>query len=161
MIKLEERRRIDRFDEKMMQILSTDGRIAITDLAKKLGMSKTPCGVRLKRLMSDGYITGFKAVLNPVKLDMNHVAFVEVRLQDTKEAALKAFNESVQLIPEIEQCHMIAGSFDYLLKVRTKDIIAYRRVLAERISDLPHVASTSTYVAVSYTHLTLPTICSV
>ncbi len=147
MIKLEERRRIDRFDEKMMQILSTDGRIAITDLAKKLGMSKTPCGVRLKRLMSDGYITGFKAVLNPVKLDMNHVAFVEVRLQDTKEAALKAFNESVQLIPEIEQCHMIAGSFDYLLKVRTKDIIAYRRVLAERISDLPHVASTSTYVA--------------
>jgi len=78
---------------------------------------------------------------------MNHVAFVEVRLQDTKEAALKAFNESVQLIPEIEQCHMIAGSFDYLLKVRTKDIIAYRRVLAERISDLPHVASTSTYVA--------------
>ena len=147
MIKIEERRRIDRFDEKMMQILSTDGRIAITDLAKKLGMSKTPCGVRLKRLMSDGYITGFKAVLNPVKLDMNHVAFVEVRLQDTKEAALKAFNESVQLIPEIEQCHMIAGSFDYLLKVRTKDIIAYRRVLAERISDLPHVASTSTYVA--------------
>ena len=147
MIKLEERRRIDRFDERMMQILSTDGRIAITDLAKKLGMSKTPCGVRLKRLMSDGYITGFKAVLNPVKLDMNHVAFVEVRLQDTKEAALKAFNESVQLIPEIEQCHMIAGSFDYLLKVRTKDIIAYRRVLAERISDLPHVASTSTYVA--------------
>ena len=147
MIKLEESRRIDRFDEKMMQILSTDGRIAITDLAKKLGMSKTPCGVRLKRLMSDGYITGFKAVLNPVKLDMNHVAFVEVRLQDTKEAALKAFNESVQLIPEIEQCHMIAGSFDYLLKVRTKDIIAYRRVLAERISDLPHVASTSTYVA--------------
>ena len=84
---------------------------------------------------------------NPVKLDLNHVAFVEVRLQDTKEAALRAFNESVQLIPEIEQCHMIAGSFDYLLKVRTKDIIAYRRVLAEQISDLPHVASTSTYVA--------------
>ena len=142
-----ENRRLDQFDQKMLQILSTDGRIAITDLAKQLGMSKTPCGVRLKRLMRDGYITGFKAVLNPVKLDLNHVAFVEVRLQDTKEAALRAFNESVQLIPEIEQCHMIAGSFDYLLKVRTKDIIAYRRVLAEQISDLPHVASTSTYVA--------------
>ena len=147
MPEIEENRRIDQYDQKMLQILSTDGRIAITDLAKKLGLSKTPCGVRLKRLMSDGYITGFKAVLNPVKLDLNHVAFVEVRLQDTKEAALEAFNESVQAIPEIEQCHMIAGSFDYLLKVRTKDIIAYRRVLAERISDLPHVASTSTYVA--------------
>jgi len=147
MEKIEENRRLDHFDQKMLQILSTDGRIAITDLAKQLGMSKTPCGVRLKRLISDGYITGFKAVLNPVKLDLNHVAFVEVKLQDTKEAALTAFNDSVQQIPEIEQCHLIAGSFDYLLKVRTKDISAYRRVLAEHISDLPHVASTSTYVA--------------
>ncbi len=144
--KSEEIGQLDQFDRKILQTLSTDGRIAVTDLAKKLGMSKTPCGVRLKRLISDGYITGFKAVLNPVKLDMNHVAFVEVRLQDTKEAALRAFNESVKLIPEIEQCHMIAGPFDYLLKVRTKDIAAYRRVLGEQISSLPHVASTSTYV---------------
>lgn len=146
MDKSDENSQLDRFDQKILQILATDGRIAITDLAKKLGMSKTPCGVRLKRLVNDGYITGFKAVLNPVKLDMNHVAFVEVRLQDTKEAALQAFNSAVQLIPEIEQCHMIAGPFDYLLKVRTKDIIAYRRVLGERISSLPHVASSSTYV---------------
>ncbi len=145
--KIEEPRKLDQFDWKMLQLLSTDGRIAITDLAGKLGMSKTPCGVRLKRLISDGYIMGFRAVLNPVKLNLNHVAFVEVKLEDTKEAALTAFNESVQQIPQIEQCHMIAGSFDYLLKVRTKDISAYRRVLAEQISGLPHVANTSTYVA--------------
>ena len=137
---------LDQFDQKILNILANDGRIAITDLAKKLGMSKTPCGVRLKRLIKDEYILGFKAILNPVKLDMNHVAFVEVKLQDTKEAALQAFNKAVQEIVEIEQCHMVAGPFDYLLKVRTKDITAYRRVLGERISSLPHVASSSTYV---------------
>ncbi len=137
---------LDQFDQKILDILANDGRIAITDLAKKLGMSKTPCGVRLKRLISDEFILGFKAILNPVKLDMNHVAFVEVKLQDTKEAALQAFNKAVQDVAEIEQCHMIAGPFDYLLKVRTKNIADYRRVLGERITSLPHVASSSTYV---------------
>ena len=76
-----------------------------------------------------------------------HVAFVEVRLSDTREAALTAFNKAVLTVPEVEQCHMMASSFDYLLKVRTADIQSYRRVLGEVISALPHVASTSTYVA--------------
>ena len=120
--------------------------MAVTDLAKKIGMSKTPCGVRLRRLIADGFILGFRAVLNPVKLDLNHVAFVEVKLRDTTEKALQAFNEAVQNVQEIEQCHMIAGPFDYLLKVRTKDITAYRRILGEQITKLPHVASSSTYV---------------
>lgn len=137
---------LDHYDHKILEALAVDGRMAITDLAKNLGMSKTPCGVRLKRLVNDGFIVGFKAILNPEKLDMNHVAFVEVKLHDTKEAALQAFNIAVQVVPEIEQCHMIAGPFDYLLKVRTKDITAYRRVLGERISSLPYVASSSTYV---------------
>lgn len=138
---------LDHFDRKIIAELSIDGRMSVTELADKLGMSKTPCGVRLKRLIKDGYILGFRAVLNPTKLNLNHVAFVEVKLKDTTEAALMAFNQSVSAITEIEQCHMIAGSFDYLLKVRTKDIFAYRIVLGERISTLPHVASTSTYVA--------------
>jgi len=109
-------------------------------------MSKTPCSVRLKRLIHNQYILGFKAVLNPIKLDLSHVAFVEVKLHDTTETALCAFNEAILHIAEVEQCHMIAGPFDYLLKVRTKDITAYRRVLGEQISTLPHVASSSTYV---------------
>lgn len=137
---------LDHFDRKIIDALTLDGRIPITDLAKKIGMSKTPCGVRVKRLLSDGFILGFRAVLNPIKLDKSHVAFVEVKLLNTTEVALTAFNKAVQSILEIEQCHMIAGSFDYLLKVRTKDITAYRRVLGEQISTLPHVASSSTYV---------------
>ena len=86
-------------------------------------------------------------MLDPIAMGLAHVAFVEVRLSDTREAALQAFNRAVRAIPEVEQCHMIASRFDYLLKVRTSDISDYRRVLAERISALPHVASTSTYVA--------------
>lgn len=138
---------LDRFDRKILEILSIEGRLPITDLAKRIGMSKSPCQVRFKRLVKNKYIVGFRAVLNPMKLDIGHVAFVEVKLLNTKQAALLAFNEAVRDIPEIEQCHMIAGSFDYLLKVRTKDINAYRHVLGERISALPHVASSSTYVS--------------
>ena len=137
---------VDQSDRKILDILAVDGRIAVTDLARKVGMSKTPCGVRLKRLVTDGFILGFRAVLNPAKLDMNHVAFVEVKLHDTTEKALQAFNEAIQDVTEVEQCHMIAGPFDYLLKVRTRDIAAYRRVLGEKLTALPYVASSSTYV---------------
>jgi Lrp/AsnC family transcriptional regulator, leucine-responsive regulatory protein len=117
------------------------------ELARRIGLSKSPVQARMKRLEELGVIAGYRAQLDPVKLGRAHVAFVEVRLSDTREAALQAFNKAVAQVPEVEECHMIASRFDYLLKVRTGDISDYRRVLAERISALPHVASTSTYVA--------------
>ena len=138
---------LDRIDTKILRELSTDGRIPITDLAKKVGLSKSPCQVRMKRLQDQGYIQGFRAVLNPAKLGLDHVAFAEVRLTDTTEKALSAFNRAVMDVPEIEQCHMIAGSFDYLLKIRSRDIQAYRMILGEVISALPYVGSTSTHVS--------------
>lgn len=138
---------LDRFDKMIIDILSEEGRLSVTDLAKRIGLSKSPCQVRLGRLLEQGYITGFQAVLNHKKLGQDHVAFVEVKLSNTRESALKDFNEAVIKIPQVEQCHMIAGAFDYLLKVRTKDIVAYRQVLGEKVSALPYVASTSTYVA--------------
>lgn len=119
----------------------------ITELAKQVGLSKSPCQVRVRRLQEDGYILGFRAVLNPAKLGRDHVAFAEVRLTDTTEKALSAFNIAVRNVPEIEQCHMIAGSFDYLLKIRTRDIRAYRLILGETISNLPYVGSSSTHVS--------------
>ena len=103
--------------------------------------------MRVKRLQDQGYIAGFRAVLNPQKLGLEHVAFAEVKLSETTEKALSAFNNAVLKVPEIEQCHMIAGSFDYLIKVRTRDIQSYRQVLGEVISALPYVASTSTHVS--------------
>ena len=138
---------LDSYDEAILRILATEGRIAATELARRIGLSKSPTQARLKRLEDAGVIAGYRAMLDPIAMGLAHVAFVEVRLSDTREAALQAFNRAVRAIPEVEQCHMIASRFDYLLKVRTADIVEYRRVLAERISALPHVAATSTYVA--------------
>ena len=139
--------RLDRYDRRIISILETEGRLPVTELAKRVGLSKSPCQVRLKRLVDDGYILGFKAVLDMAKIGREHVAFTEVKLSDTTEKALAAFNAAVKRIPEVEQCHMIAGPFDFLLKVRTRDITAYRRILGESMSALPHVANTSTYVS--------------
>jgi len=139
---------IDRFDRAILQVLAQDGRITVTELAQRVGLSKTPTQLRLKRLIDEGTILGFRAVIDPpVRLGLDHVAFAEVKLSDTREHALREFNTAVRQIAEVEECHMIASSFDYLLKVRTSDIRRYRFVLGEKISSLPHVASTSTFVA--------------
>jgi len=138
---------LDRFDRAILRVLASDGRISVTDLAREIGLSKSPTQARLRRLEKAGIITGYRAFFDPIRLGLDHVSFVEVRLDNTRETALAEFNAAVAKIPEIEQAHLIAGSFDYLLKVRTQDMTAYRRVLAEAISTLPHVASTSTYVA--------------
>ena len=137
---------MDQIDRKIISALLVDGRKSITDLAAEVGISKTPCAARLKKLLEDRVLLGFRAVANHKRLNQNHVAFVEVTLKDTRESALRAFAKAVQEIPEIEECHMIAGAFDYLLKVRTADIEAYRRVLGESISTLPHLANSSTHV---------------
>ena len=142
-----EKTELDRFDLAIIRELAGDGRMAVTELARRIGLTKTPTQARLKRLEDLGVIAGYRAILNPIRMGLAHVAFVEVRLSDTREAALQAFNRAVRAVPEIEECHMMASSFDYLLKVRTSDIADYRRILGERISTLPHVASTSTFVA--------------
>jgi Lrp/AsnC family leucine-responsive transcriptional regulator len=138
---------LDPFDRAILRELAAEGRMPATELARRIGLSKSPTQARLKRLEETGAIRGYRAVLDRVRMGEAHVAFVEVRLSDTREAALQAFNRAALAVPEIEECHMIASRFDYLLKVRTGDIAAYRRVLAERISALPFVAQTSTYVA--------------
>jgi Lrp/AsnC family leucine-responsive transcriptional regulator len=138
---------LDDFDRKILAVLRNDGRITYTDLAQQVGLSKTPCQQRVRRLVESGVIVGFRAIVDPAKVGLEHVAFTEVKLSDTREAALAEFNAAVRRIPEVEECHMIASSFDYLLKVRTADIRKYRIVLGEKISNLPHVASTSTFVA--------------
>ena len=138
---------LDRIDRNIMAALSRDGRLSMTELAAKVGLSKTPVQARVRRLENAGFIRGYSAVIDRERMGEGHVAFVQVTLSDTRSAALDAFNRSVQGVPEIEQCHMMAASFDYLLKVRTKDIASYHRVLGERISALPHVSQTSTFVA--------------
>ncbi|GLO70880.1 ArsR family transcriptional regulator [Phaeobacter inhibens] len=138
---------MDRFDQAILTALGEDGRMSIADLARRIGLSKTPTQARLRRLETEGIITGYRALIDPIRLGLDHVAFVEVKLTDTREAALAKFNAALARVPEIEQAHLMASHFDYLLKVRTRSMSAYRAVLGEKISALPHVASTSTYVA--------------
>ncbi|WP_417689374.1 Lrp/AsnC family transcriptional regulator [Roseibium sp.] len=138
---------LDKLDYTILRRLAGNARISMTKLAEAVGLSKTPVLARVRRLEKLGVITGYRTMISPEKLNLAHVAFVEVRMTDTREAALQAFNTAVADVPEIEECHMIAGGFDYLLKVRTRDIASYRRVMGESISSLPYVASTSTYVA--------------
>ncbi len=138
---------MDKYDRKILSVLSIEGRISMTALGERVGLSKTPVTARVKRLEEEGVITGYRATLSASKLGVEHIAFLEVKLSDTREKALDAFNQAVRAIPEVEACHMIAGGFDYLIKVRTSDIFAYRQVLGEQLSRLPNVASTSTYIS--------------
>ena len=94
-----------------------------------------------------GLIAGYRAILSPIQLGLTHVTYIEVRLSDTRQKALEAFNSAVKGIKEVEECYMIAGGFDYLVKVRSRDMAHFRQIMAEKISDIPHVHSTSSYVA--------------
>ncbi|WP_157016186.1 Lrp/AsnC family transcriptional regulator [Mesorhizobium xinjiangense] len=138
---------LDRIDRNILAALTRQGRLSMAELSARVGLSKTPVQARVKKLEQEGYIRGYSAIVDHERMGLGHIAFVQVKLSDTRSTALAAFNKAVLGVPEIEQCHMIAASFDYLLKVRTRDIASYRRVLGEHISALPHVAQTSTYVA--------------
>ncbi len=138
---------MDRADRAILAALGRNARLSMAELAAEVGLSKTPVAARVRRLEGEGIIRGYAAIVDRERIGEGHIAFVQVTLSDTRSAALDAFNKAALTVPEIEQCHMIAASFDYLLKVRTKDIAAYRRVLGERISALPHVEHTSTFVA--------------
>ena len=137
---------IDNFDHKILRLLQGDGRMTITELSNKIGLSKTPCLKRIKKLETAGYIKGYKAIIDHELVKNNHIAFVQIKMDDTKTNALNAFNRAIKEIPEVEQCHMIASNFDYLLKVRTENMESYRKVLGEKISSLPNVQHSSTFV---------------
>lgn len=139
--------KLDRTDLAILRELQIDGRLSVTELAARVHLSKTPAHARLKRLIEEGYIRGFRANVDHVKLGLGHVAFVQIKLSDTRAPALEAFNAAVRTLAAVEQCHMIAGPFDYLLKVRSADIAEYRRTLGEEIARLPHVAQSSTFVS--------------
>ena len=138
---------IDQIDRHILRALSANARLSMVALGAQVGLSKTPVTARVRRLEDAGYIKGYRAELDARRLRLEHVAFIEVRLANTREAALQEFNAAIRDIPEVEACHMIAGGFDYLVKVRTSSVWDYRSVLGEKISQLPHLASTSTYVS--------------
>ena len=138
---------IDKIDEQLLRLLAKNAKSTLNDLAKKVNLSISPCQARIKKLEDKKYILGYHAQINFQQLQKAHIAFVQVSLSSTKAKALEEFNIEVGKLDAIEQCHMIAGGFDYLLKVRTSDIKSYRLLLSEKISSLPYLSSTSTFVS--------------
>ena len=138
---------LDALDRKILKALTEDARKPVAEIARQGGLSKTPVALRIKRMEEIGLITGYRVMLSPLKMGLTHVTYLEVHVTDTREAALQAFNTAVRAIPEIEECYMIAGGFDYMLKLRSRDMAHFRQIMAEKISTLPYVRNTSSHVS--------------
>lgn len=136
---------IDQHDTKILKALQTDGRIPTTALAEKIGLSANATSERLKRLIRDGIIEGFTARLSPEMLGRGLLVFVEVKLDRTTPDVFATFAEAARKSPEVLECHMVAGGFDYLVKTRVADMPAFRAFLSETLLALPGVRETHTY----------------
>ena len=136
---------LDRTDIKILDALQTDGRLSNLKLAENVGLSPTAVLARVQRLSKDGYILGYEARLNPLKLGAGLMVFVEVLLDKTTPNVFEAFKAAVQVRGEIMECHMVAGGFDYLLKTRLADMTAYREFAGSVLWQLPGVRETRTY----------------
>lgn len=136
---------IDKIDAKILRVLQRDGRISNLKLAEDVHLSPTAVLERVKRLTRDGFILGYEARLNPAKLGAGMLVFVEVLLDRTAPDVMDAFKAAVHARPEIQECHLVAGGFDYLIKTRVADMSAYRGMIASVIWALPGVRETRTY----------------
>ncbi|APW73566.1 MULTISPECIES: Lrp/AsnC ligand binding domain-containing protein [Sphingopyxis] len=132
-------------DRRILKVIQAEGRITNQELANRCGLSPSACFDRLKRLREQGYILGFHALLNPTKLDRALLIFIEVLMDRTTGDVFQEFAASVSVMPEILECHMVAGGFDYLIKVRVRDMEAYRAFLADTLVHMPGVRETRTY----------------
>ena len=137
---------LDRIDHKILRLLQENGRLTNADLARSVNLSPTPCLERVRRLEADGYILDYVALLNPQKLGAGVVSFIQVMLDRTNPDVFERFKEQVSLCPEVMECHMVAGGFDYLLKVRTRNMIEYRDFLGDTLAQMSDIKQTHTYV---------------
>ena len=139
-------RTLDRIDSKILRQLQGNARLTNADLARSVNLSPTPCLERVRRLEADGYILKYVTLLNPQKLDAGVISFIQVMLDRTSPDVFERFKKQVNLCPEVMECHMVAGGFDYLLKVRTKSMLEYRNFLGQTLAGLSDIKQTHTYV---------------
>lgn len=137
---------LDRIDLKILKALQADGRLSIAALSQEVGLSATPCSERVRQLREAGYIQSFTANLNPELLGLSLLVFVEITLNRTSPDVFAEFSRAVMKLPQVIECHLVSGSFDYLLKARVADMAAYRRLLGETLLTLPGVSESRTYV---------------
>ena len=136
---------LDKIDRNILKTLQQDGRMSNSDLSKIVNLSPTPCLERVRRLERDGYIESYHAKLSAEKMNMSFMTFITVSLDQTNENVFDEFREAVNGIDGIVECHMVGGGFDYILKIRTETMAEYRKLMGERFSEIPSIASTSSY----------------
>lgn len=141
----QESKRFDAIDLKILAELQRDGRLTNVELARRVNLSPTPCLERVRRLERDGVIKGYRAVLDAAQLDAALLVFVEVSIDRTSPEAFEQFALNIKAQHEAMECHMVAGGFDYLLKVRVRDMQAYRDFLGRALIEVPHIRETRTY----------------
>ncbi len=139
-------KKIDRIDRNILFELQKNARLSNVELSKRVGLSPTPCLERVKRLEKEKYITGYKATLNPLKLDAALLVLVEITLTKTSPDVFDDFSKAVHELDVIQECHLVSGDFDFLLKTRVKDMLAYRELLGDTLLRLPAVSESRTYV---------------
>jgi len=145
---------MDDTDRRLLRLLQTDGRISNLELAERSHLSPSACSERVRRLRENGFITGYTAVLDPTKVDRALLIFVEIVLDRTTGEVFEAFASAVRRAPDILECHMVAGGFDYLIKARVRDMAAYRAFLGDVLVQMPGVRETRTYTVLEEVKLT-------
>ncbi|NIP19008.1 MAG: leucine-responsive transcriptional regulator Lrp [Xanthomonadales bacterium] len=140
------RKSLDRTDRRILECLQEDGRISNVALAKKVNLTPTPCLERVKRLEKDGYIKGYTALLDPELVEAGLLVFVEIDLLRTAPDVFREFRKKASQLPEVLDCHLVSGNFDYLIKARVSDMQEYRELLGEKILSLPGVNGSRSYV---------------
>ncbi|MFT5814404.1 MAG: Lrp/AsnC family leucine-responsive transcriptional regulator [Psychroserpens sp.] len=139
-------KKIDRIDKNILFELQKNGRLSNIELSKRVGLSATPCLERVKRLENDKFIIGYQAILNPKKLDAALLVIVEITLTKTSPDVFDDFSKAVHELEVIQECHLVSGNFDFLLKTRVADMTAYRELLGNTLLMLPAVSESRTYV---------------
>jgi Lrp/AsnC family leucine-responsive transcriptional regulator len=139
---------LDKIDRTLLRLLQEDGRRTTLDLARRVGLSPTGTSQRVKRLFRDGFITAVRAVLDPQKIGRGTLVFIEVRLDQTAPHVFDRFAKAVAKAPEVLECHMVVGGFDYLVKARIADMSVFQEFLKRVILPLPGVRETHTYTSI-------------
>ena len=138
--------KLDRTDLNILRELQQNAKISNVELARRVHLSPTPCLERVRRLEKKNFISGYRTELNPQKLSASLLSFVEIKLIHTSKDVFLEFKEAVKLLPEILECHLVSGDFDYLLKTRVADMAAYRELLGDTLLTLPGVSSSRSYM---------------
>ena len=139
-------RKLDKLDRKILKVLQEDGRIAMKDLAERVGLTVTPCIERVKRMERDQVITGYYARVDPAQLGAALLVFVEITLGNKSGNMFDQFRREVNKIPEVLECHLVSGEFDYLIKARIGEMADYRKLLGDILLQLPGAVQSKSYV---------------